>query len=484
MSDVESEQSQNDIEIEISDLDEPGVSGNSTKPIPLSARPRFSHRQRRLQLTITAAIVILTVMLILATTAPVRELVRGVFIRPIPTPVPTLAPGVDLFYVRGDPPWGHLSIDGQAVSRLPRISVDPPLRLSRGQHVLVWRAEPFQEQSCIVSVPARYGTDTCHYNETVQLNSELSAWIITFTESLTTLPNDKRTALIQTAQAAIDAQSLTDIVRPGELYVLPPQNPVCRLTRGASQCYATAKQALKATLSFQLDTDAILNEPCIGAKSPCTFLNQNCHLFCTSSTLVSSASQKWNIFAPVRSLWKFVTLNGQILVRDVPDNSFTGSITGQVNDEALAQLSVTWENLEWHVTAPSNAGVQNSFFVPFIGNSQNTVFLNPTCGSTQDEVGLLDPPADASGPVYLQWQFASGTLPASGCLAVGTPYQSAGITTTPTHSPPLVAYCLHRFGVLLAMNDVAYRSWMLPLADAYELHMAKQLAALIPGSSS
>jgi hypothetical protein len=485
MSDVESEQSQNDIEIEISDLDEPGVSGNSTKPIPLSTRPRFSHRQHRLQLTITAVIIILTVILILATTAPVRELVRGIFIRPIPTPVPTLAPGVDLFYVRGDPPWGHLSIDGQEVSRLPRISVDPPLRLSRGQHVLVWRAEPFQEQSCTVSVPARYGTDTCRNNETVQLNSELLASIITFTESLTTLPNDKRTALIQAAQAALDAQPLTDTVKPGELYALPPQNPACKPAPVEFQCYATAKQSLKAKLSFQLDTDAVANAACAGPQPSCTFLYQNCHLFCTGSAFVSSASLEWNVIAPVRSLWKFATLEGRILVSDVPDNSFGDFITGQTNDEALVQLSVTWENLEWHVAVLSSAGVQNTVFDPLIANTQNTVFLNPTCGSTQEEVGPLEPPADANGPVYLQWQFVTGMLPAPGCLAVGTPHQSAGITPTSTHFPPFVAYCLHRFGVLLAANGVAQRSWSyLPLADSYERLLAQQLATLIPGSSS
>lgn len=472
MSDVESEQSQNDIEIEISDLDEPGVSGNSTKPIPLSARPRSSHRQRSLQLTITAVIVILTVMLILATTAPVRELVRGVFIRPIPTPVPTLAPGVDLFYVRGDPPWGHLSIDGQAVSRLPRISVDPPVRLSRGQHVLVWGAEPFQEQSCTVSVPARYGTDTCHYNETVQLNSELSAWLITFTESLTTLPNDKRTTLIQAAQAAIDAQSLTGTVHSGELYVLPPQNPACKPAPGVPLCYATAKQPLKATLSFQLDTDAVANALCAGPQPSCTFLYQNCHLFCTGSALVSSTTREWDVFAPVHSLWEFTTFDGQVLERDVPDNSLWDNATGQINDESLVQLRIMWDTLGWHVDVPFDESVQNTF-------------LNPACGATQQETGLLEPPADTNGPIYLQWQYVSGTLSVAGCLAVGTPRHDAGITPKPTHSPPFVAYCLHRFGVLLAANDVAHRSWpYLPLADANEQHLSQQLAALIPGSSS
>ncbi len=140
-------------------------------------------------------------------------------------------------------------------------------------------------------------------------------------------------------------------------------------------------------------------------------------------------------------------------------------------DESLISLRITWDSLGWHVIVPTGTSVQDSSF------------LNPTCASTQDEVGPLEPPADANGPVYLQWQFASGTLPATGCLAVGTPQQNAGITPTPTYSPPLVVYCLHRFGVLLAANDLAHRSWpYLPLADTYEQRLAQQLAALVGGS--
>lgn len=43
-----------------------------------------------------------------------------------------------------------------------------------------------------------------------------------------------------------------------------------------------------------------------------------------------------------------------------------------------------------------------------------------------------------------------------------------------------VAYCLHRFGVLLAANDAAGRAWLYrPRADAYEQGLARQLARLV-----
>lgn len=484
MSDAENQHPQEDSKIEIADINNLGDiaadsgdgTSSSAQPPGVELEPRFSPRQRRLQMIITASIVVLAVLVILGSTASVRELVRGVFVRPAPTPVPTLAPGADLFYVQGSPPWGHLTIDGHEVAHLPQISVDPPLRLSRGQHTLVWQAEPFQAQSCTVSIPSRYAMDTCSYKATAQLNSGLIAWLITFSVSLATLPGEQRTALIQVARAAIDTQQSTDTVQPGELYALSPQDPACKPSFPEPLCYVTAKQPMKATLSFQLDTDAAANEACAGPQPGCTFVYQNCHLFCTGSAAESPASQQWDVFAAVRVAWEFATLDGRILARDVPDDSLWDSAFGQVNDESLMLLRITWDSLGWHVTSPSDASVQNAGF------------LNPICGAAQVGVQLLvlQPPADASGtPVYPQWQFASGPLPAAGCLAVGTPQENAFTTPTPSTSPLLTAYCLHRFGVFLAANDIAHRFWpSLPVADAYEQGLAHQFAALIGGSSS
>jgi hypothetical protein len=472
MSDLEHRQPQDDFTIEIADINELGEtvadsdSGtpSAAKPPPAGLEPRFSPSQRRRQLIITSAIVVLAVLVILGSTASVRELVSGVFIRPAPTPVPTLAPGADLFYVQGSPSWGHLSIDGHPIARLPQIAIDAPLRLSRGQHTLVWQAKPFQAQSCTMSVPPRYGTDTC---------TEYGS-IITFAASLDTLPIDQRTLLIQAARAAINTQQSTDTVQPGELYALSPQDSACKPSGPEPLCYGTAKQPLKATLSLQLDSDAVANAPCAGPQPGCTFIYQNCHLFCTGSVLASPSTQEWDVFAPVRVAWEFVTLDGRILAPDVPDNSLWDYATGQVNDESLVLLRITWDSLGWHVTVSSDASVQNAGF------------LNPICGAAQEGVQLLQPPADASGtPVYPQWQFASGPLPAAGCLAVGTPQQNAFTTATPTTSPLLAAYCLHRFGVFLAANNIAHRFWPdLPVADAYEQGLAQQLAALVRGSSS
>jgi len=475
MSDVEHKQPQDDATVEITDIDSlDGVAADSktvsSAKLQRSLVEPSAHRHR-LQLVVTAGIVVLALLVILGSTAPVRELVSGVFIRPAPTPVPTLAPGVDLFYVQGNPPWGQLSIDGKAIAHLPRISY-PPLRLSRGRHILVWKADPFLLSSCTVSVPASYATDTCRYNQTMQLDSGLLAYIITFSVSLTLLPTDQRAALIQAAQEALDAQQSTAIVQPGELYVLAPNDPKCRYAPGQPLCYATARQPLKATLSFQLDANEASDEACIDPElSSCTFSHQNCHLFCPGLDSGLSAAQAWDVFAAVLSKWQFATLDGRVLARDVPDNSLWDYATGQVTDESLVPLGITWDSLGWHVTVSHNA------------SGSDAGFFDPACTAAQDEVQLfLYPPADASG---MQWQYASGSVPAVGCIALGSPQQDAGTTATPSPSHPAVAYCLHRFGVNLAANELAQRYWpYLPVADAYEQLLAQQLAALVSGPSS
>jgi hypothetical protein len=121
-------------------------------------------------------------------------LVGSIFLRPNPSPTPTLAPGTDLFYVRGDPSWGQLFIDGHPTA-LPVIGTDPPLRLARGQHMLTWQAAPFLTQQCTVSVPPAPLTDTCSDNDMVQFNM-VGVSVVSFFLSLANLSAKQRTALL------------------------------------------------------------------------------------------------------------------------------------------------------------------------------------------------------------------------------------------------------------------------------------------------
>ncbi len=340
----------------------------------------------------------------------------------------------------------------------------------------MWQTDPFLTQRCTVSVPSNVA-DTCSDHETAQVqgSSELTAWVISFSESLTTLPGSQQATLLQVAQTALAARQSTDIVRPQEHYVLAPDNPACRSHSQAHQCYATATQSMRATLSFQLDTNAASNKTCIDPQpGGCTLFNQDCHLLCGGSFQVPSSTREWDVFAPVLSLWTFVTMDGRVLARNIPDDSAQDYASGQALDKSLVQLRITWDKLAWHVALSANMDSQDSGY-------QGSGYFNPVCAAMMQQVKPLKPPVDANGePVYLQWQFASGTLPAAGCLAVGKPQPGNGLTTpTPAHAPQPVFYYLNRFGVLLAVNKLAQRSeLLLPLADAHEQQLARGMGLI------
>ena len=385
-----------------------------------------------------------------------------------------IVPSEDLYYVRASPSWGRLFIDGRLAS-VPAIGSDPPLRLAPGRHRLTWQAAPFLPQTCFISIPNNFATDTCQYNETVEFGSKF-AGVIPFTETLATLPITQRNALLQATQSALDALQSTDTVQRGEHYTLAPNDPACKNTP-QNQCSATATQPLQATLSFRLDTNENSNELCIDPQPPpCYLFEQDCRLFCTGSFSAPVNVPEWNVFAPVKSLWTFATMSGQVLAHDVPDDSSWDYATGQTMDESLVPLRITWDSLGWHVAAP--ADLSSGDFAGYSG------YFDPVCAGAVESVSGLNPPVNAKGEtVDLQWHFASGPLRAAGCLVVGTPLLNGLFTPTPTRPPQPVIYCLHRFGVLLLINSaLPTTNWSLPRADSHEQQLARQLISLLPTS--
>lgn len=451
---------QDDLDVEITSLDERKSAG-----LAPDAVWAFARRHRRPLTAASAGMVALAILLIVLSTSAVRGLAVRVLNLPTPTPTRALYPGEDLFFVRADPAWGHLAVDGRAIAPLPVAGANAPLRLARGQHVLVWNAEPFQQQRCILSVPASYLIDTCVDHSTVQIGPGVIASIVEFQESLATLAPEQRAALVQAVQEALDARQSTVIVQKGELYVISASNGVCYLNN-ESGCYAVAGQPLFATLNFQLATNASSEETCLFPEPGCTFLHESCYTFCSQA---DNTANIWNVIAPVLPLWMFRTLDGKILERDVPDNNLWDVTTGDLADESLVQMRIAWQNSAWQVDIPANIG----------GTVPAT--LNPVCAAAQSVVGVQDPPVDSFGdPLYLQWQYASGVVPASGCLGVGLSRQDTGSVKSTINTPPGLAYCLLRFGVLLAVNAEAHHFWPhLPLADAYEQSLAQQLETSI-----
>ncbi len=458
----ELEEPRDDLDVEITSLDEGKAAGLAPGDAWL-----FARRHKRPLTIAMVGMVALAIVLIVVNTSAVRGLAVKALALPTLAPVRALYPGEDLFYVRADPVWGRLSVDGRAITRLPIVGVSPPLQLARGQHELVWSAEPFLQQRCTLSVPTSYLTDTCADHSTVQVGTNID-FIVIFAESLSTLPADQRIALMQAVQGELNTRQSTVIVPEGELYALTPDR-VCRPAINESQCYAVATQPLYATLHFQLDTNSSSNQTCLNPEPGCTYLHENCFTFCPVAINTPGVAHVWNVLAPVLPLWTFQKPEGSVFERNVPDNVLWDISTGQIADESLIEMQITWQNSAWQVNIPATM------------RTTAPVGLNPVCEAAQNVVGIQYPPVDSFGePLFLQWNYASGLVPASGCLGVGLLRLDSGSGKSTSNTPPGLAYCLLRFGVLLAVNAEAHHFWPnLPLADAYEQGLAQQLATNI-----
>lgn len=407
---------------------------------PSRFKPPPARRRRLIMLVVLAT---LTLFIILSSMASIHDLVARI----IPTPAPTPPLDASQFYVQSDPPWGQLVIDGRTVAHLPVIGTDPPLRLSFGHHTLQWRAAPFLAQSCTLTVPVDFGSDTCMDNDSAPISGGRYVRVVTFLSSLANLSPTQRAELTETAQAALDGQQSMTTVRTGEYYALSPTS--CRYTQPAppqlAPCYTIAGQPLKAMLSFQLDTNASADLSCDSPEpdQPCAFSTQNCHLFCS----VDFAPSVWIVGTAVRATWTFTTISGQIVAQDVPDNAL---------EEDFVLIQIAWNQAGWHV-------------MPLLGGSNGSLppFGYPTCQSIESNTNLFGPTASA-----LEWNFAASSVLADGCVAEAIPEPALGARPSPSTRG---AYCLYRFGVILAVNKLAHRYWpFLPMADAYEQSLAQR----------
>jgi hypothetical protein len=466
MRETEPEQSQNNFDVEITDLE----SGRE----PIISPPRFWAGQRKRPLILVSLTLAAVALLLLTSTGSFHVLLDDLStspnpaVAPAPASTPTLFPGENLFYVQADPPWGRLFIDGRVIARLPIPKIDPPLKLSIGRHTLTWQADPFYDQQCTLSVPPKYAIDTCLSNSTIATQNGDLTTLVTFAESLNTLMPGIGNALKAAVQAALDARLSSAIVQPGEAYALAPANPACKPGQGEPACYAIATQPLRAALHLRLDTNPSSNEFCNNdPETNCTHSYASCYSFCSTQDSPASAtsSNGWDVFAPVFSLWTFATQSGKILEQNVPDNSLWDYWNGATSDESLLRMRITWDavHAQWHVTL-SNPG------------SQQLGLLGLTCAAAGDSTQFLQPPANAKGePLDIQWQFVAGATPADGCLAIGSASPQQYFDVTPADVP--LSYFLFRFGVLLAANDTAHSFWpYVPVADTQERQWVQDLA--------
>jgi len=424
----------------------------------LSLAPRFSLRQRRRQLVVTAGFVALLLAVLIGGYGPTRQTLVHTFSAPVP-PTSTLIPGIDRFYIAGEPPWGHLLVDGKPVMHLPDpIHSEPPLRLPRGKHVLTWIATPFPAHSCIVSVPPNYRTDSCNYDGFIQVDTLNRAWLFSFPYTLLDLPVTARESLMNTAQNTLNKGVFSETARTGEVYATSSsQHPV-----------AVAKEPLIATLNYQLDvTDMAVNgcsEVMVIDNGDCAYNGQDCHVFCTAPQLFVSnvSSQAWDVLAVVSYKWTYKTLSGKLVASNQPDQP-----AGTTPKNHLIPLQITWDGMHWHVVS------ELSQLDPQIFSGDVGVGMEPACASAISNVEGDKSLARVLPSYYsTSWVYSSADNPAVGC--VGIVKLDGGLTPTPQQTP---AYMLHRFGLFIAANKIAHEYFPgIPVADAYEQQIAQQMA--------
>jgi hypothetical protein len=435
-----------DLHVEVSDLrlDTDSRSAPTThSPLDPGQKPG----QRLIQLAITVGAACLALFVILGSFPALRDGAIGLIPGLRTTPTPTLTPGDDTFYLLPNPPGVTVSLDGHALARVPAPGDAHPLRLTRGRHLLTWRSSlfPFRPLDCRVSVPSHPG-DTCPFVTGVSVSSVVTdvGRVIGLHDSLAALDSGDVTQLLATIQQALDDASSTAIVQPGEsyFYYQPGQvgGPV------------TARQPLRATLTYQVDNAGGYSEPCIlgGPYIPCRFPGQDCSRICTVAqppASITDTPDEWLASALVNASWTYTTLDGHVVADQI----------GESFGVQVAVLRISWDGSSWHVS-------------PIFGHTPgldaaDDAVCDPArawLGQTTWSFILDDPPPDA------RVQQASDATPTDGCVVV--------LSQAPAAGKP--AIFLERFGVLLTVNDVAHNpSDNLPVADSAEQRLAAQLLA-------
>lgn len=466
--------SDQDVEHEQDTASEPEENEENEDALTEEDEFEFPPPKRRHPFALITAIVLIIVIvgggLLAAHTVGGRVL--GLF----PTPTPTLIPGENLFYITTSPAWGKVSIDGHAVSHLPEIG-STPLTLATGGHTIRWDALPFPPQQCLVYVPPQLSTGgacSASSSEPVQSgkDSGLPATIISFAATFSSLRAAQRTTLLSATQKAFDTLQSIDTVQPDEQYV----------DLNSHDLIATATQPLKATLRFKLDTNPNTNATCVaitigGFGQSCQEEGGDCDVLCNGQGEFQgfgpASGSMWEVFGIVHMSYDYTTLSGQVIARNQPD------VPDASNPDYLIPLTLSWNGADWSVSVHSAPG-GGPFgpISPICIPAESVIYGNGVEASYFGIANntLTDPIVNGRG-VALTWlKFSSGPDTASGCLAVASP--NPATQQTPVTVNASSAYCLYRFGVLLAANAQAHRYWpKLPVVDAYEQSIVQQLVS-------
>ncbi len=458
MDDWEHEQPEDDLDAQITPLDPPGTNIVPTLPRWLIfTRLSSRHCSIALRVAVVLSIILFTVVALPGNIPALRTMMTSIFHSTNSTSIPVAGASENSFYLDVSMPWAQVFVDGQPV-RVPRMNVDPPLKFTSGPHTIVWHAEPFRVQSCRVSVPFD-ANDSCRFasDSSYQQPQDSNAEVLLLHNSLSTLPVQQQTALINAVYQAFATYNATQLVQPGDVYAGP-------------QGVANATQLLQARLHFQFDPQATVNQSYMIGGEMCQQLCVVPWQYLQAPSLASPDTKAWLAMAFIYSSWSYVTANGQIIAHDLPID-FAGAAVMPYP----VLLHIIWNASGWQVQ-------------PLIGTAQVPPIVVSSGSphdpaSPADKIHLADDPACVaardllSGITYsdVAVRFISGPNPAAGCLAViiGTGLNIPGVS-----SPP-VAYFFEHLGVLLAVNSTAQKLLPhAPLASSYERSLAAQIASL------
>jgi hypothetical protein len=291
--------------------------------------------RNRLRLGFTITIWLVLIAVVVAIFSPLRDVALNHIFPPSITSTATVTAGENQFYIQASP-QGIITIDGRPVTQLPAVGTGTPIQLSRGQHKIVWQAEPFAPISCIVSVPSSITNDQCNYESNFPLSSGTNIRLISFFATLSSLSDNQQTALKQAIQTALDRLQSTDTVQPGEQYVYAPSS--------GPTIVKTATQPLQATLRFQLDTNPASKNSCtngFGNSEICSLNGQNCLQLCTDifqGIVQPQGKLIWDLIALFYPTWIYTTQSGQVVAQNQPDSN-----NANVGQDHSMEMKVTWD---------------------------------------------------------------------------------------------------------------------------------------------
>lgn len=464
MADTERETSSEEFELEITDLGPThGKRGYSL--------PHLTPRQRRVSVVLTVLLFVLVAGTFLGGSAEVRALLARALFRPQPAAT-TTSDSLSL-YLQGNPDWGRFIVDGRPISRLPRLVSDRPLVLAQGQHTVTWQVAPFRPQTCVFTVlnaTTLSGPCLSRGRISARFVPSVNVMVLSFFASLNELPAGQRQAVFQQIQQALAGYGTSEQVQAGERYAVSEQqvaaNPsLCSLAAHLAICFARTYQPLQARLRVQLDSSTSSDDSCVASKQ-CSFNGQDCRALCEDPTVIygNRDVSGWSVAATIGLYWSYTTLSGQVVARDQPISAVRGTQGYQ-----MVSLRITRAGQNWQVSPfPQNIG---------------SGYDDPLCSQAAQDTQTLTSAASGNKDMYVQNLIPIHNRAAEGCLVVLVSSSDAILnpsTPAPGSNTRFAAYCLVRFGVVLAVNQVARQQWpFLPVVDAYEKSLANAALATI-----